>query len=220
MTLQEQLKQMQNATIARMPLSIMKVFTDAIDGLKKSQLKEKALQVGDNIPDMHLQNINEERKKLSDLLQTEFLILNFYRGGWCSYCNMELREYERLRKEFNVIGADIIGVSAETLDLANATKDKNALSFPVLTDVDAQFMKALGIVFEPDEASKNEYNNFGINLNKNHGNNKFELPVPAVYVINKNMEIVFIHFEEDYMTRLEPIELLNILKNNLITEQI
>lgn len=219
MTLQEQLQQMRKASMERMPQSIIKVFTDSINNIIKNQLKEKALQVGDAIPDMSLQNINESHSLLSHLIKQDLLILNFYRGGWCPYCNMELREYERLREAFNALDADIIGISAELPELANTTSSKNELSFPVLTDVDAKLMKAIGIVFQLDEASKREFENFGKDFTKIHGNNNFELPVPAVYVINKKMEIVFVHFEADYKSRLEPTDLLNILKNNLITEK-
>ncbi|WP_271783851.1 peroxiredoxin-like family protein [Aquimarina algiphila] len=212
MTLQEQLGQMRSSTMERMPQSIIKVFTDSIAEIRKNQLKENALQVGSRVPNMKLQSIEGGITLLSDLHQTEFLILNFYRGGWCPYCNMELREYERLRKSFNELNADIIGISAEIPVLANATANKNTLSFPVLTDVDAQLMKAIGIIFQLDEASKKEFENFNMDFTEIHGNANFELPVPAVYVINKEMEVVFVHFEEDYMTRLEPTELLNILK--------
>ena len=211
MTLQSQLKQMQNATMARMPQHILQVFNDSIQQIRKNQLKENALQIGDVIPDISLQNIHRNPVAISDLLRTKFLILNFYRGGWCPYCNMELREYERLRNDFLRLGADIVGISAEIPELVNQTTIKNTLSFPVLADVDAKMMKAIGIVFQLDKASKKEYINFGVDLTKIHGNHNYELPVPAVYVINENMEIVFVHFEEDYMTRLEPLELLNIL---------
>ena len=211
MTLQEQLKQFQNTTIERMPQHIMKVFTDGIEALRKEKLQEKALHVGNLFPDMTLYDTNKNSVLISTFQNSEFLILNFYRGGWCPYCNMELREYERLRKDFNAIGVDIIGISAESSDLANTTTHKNALSYPILTDVNAQLMKAIGFVFELDEATKKEYLNFGIDLTKNHGNDRFELPVPAVYVINQKMEIQFVHLEEDYATRLEPTVLLNFL---------
>lgn len=220
MTLQEQLRHMRKTTMERMPQSIIKVFTDSIAEIRKNQLQEKALQVEDFIPDMNLQSIHGEKTLLSDLQRTEFLILNFYRGGWCPYCNMELREYEKLQKTFNELGIDVIGISAENPELANTTVNKNALSFPVLTDVDAQLMKAIGIVFQLDEASKKEFENFNMDFTKIHGNNNFELPVPAIYVMNKEMEVVFVHFEEDYMTRLEPTELLNIMKNKLVTGKV
>ncbi len=211
---------MRDATMERMPQPIIQVFKDNINTLRKNKLKENALQIGDKVPNLPLKNIYGSTVLLSDLQQSEFLILNFYRGGWCPYCNLELREYERLRSDFNNVNADIIGISSETPSRANNTTNKNALKFPVLTDVDAQLMKAIGIVFQLDEATKREYENFGMDFTEIHGNNKFELPVPAVYVVNKDMQIVYTHFEENYMTRLEVSELLNILKNKLILKTI
>lgn len=212
MTLQEQLKQMRDATMNRMPQNIIQVFKDSINEIKENKLKENTLQIGNIIPDTPLHSIHNEVTLLSNIDYTNFLILNFYRGGWCPYCNMELREYEKLRKDFNLEGTDIIGISAERVELAKQTHSKNSLSLPIFTDVDAKLMKAIGIVFQLDEASKKEYKNFGMDLTKIHGNNNYELPVPAIYVINKKREIVYTHFEEDYMTRLEPKELLSIIK--------
>lgn len=173
--------------------------------------------MGEQIPDLPLTNFEGTTVLLSELQKTDYLVINFYRGGWCPYCNMELREYERLRKHFNQFNIDIIGVSAERIEHTAQTADKNTLSFPVLMDVNAELMKEIGIVFQLDTASKEEYINFGIHLDEIHGNNNFELPVPAVYVIDKNREIVHAHIEEDYMTRLEPSFLLETMKNKLTT---
>ncbi|WP_109299132.1 peroxiredoxin-like family protein [Aquimarina sp. AU474] len=219
MTLQDQLKIMRDATVARMPGTIMKVFTDSINTIKRNRLKENALQLGETIPNIPLTNVQGLNIYLNSLIRSNYLILNFYRGGWCPYCNMELREYEKLMYEFNEIGADLVAISSEIPELAKQTIGKNSiLSYPVLTDNDALFMKAMGIVFRLDEASKREFVNFGMDFSKINGNENYELPVPAVYVINKEMKIVFVHFEEDYMTRLEPKQLLTLLKKETISK--
>lgn len=212
MTLTAQVKQMRNATLTRMPQSIVQTFKEGIEEIRTNQLKENALQKGDIIPDFSLTDIQGNTVNLKDLHQSEFLILNFYRGGWCPYCNMELREYERLKSDFSKTGANIVAISAEVTELANQTTQKNTISFPILTDVDAQFMKAIGIVFQLNEATKKDYTGFGMDFTRIHGNDNDELPVPAVYVIDKNMEIVFVHFEEDYMTRIEPAAVLDAIK--------
>lgn len=215
MSLEEQLTQTREAVLAQAPSSALKAFHDSLEKIKNDQLKEKALQPGQKIQDFQLIDTQGHEVSISHLHTIDFLVLNFYRGGWCPYCNMELRAYEKLRQDFLSIGADIVAISAEKTTLAASTSDKNQLSFPVLTDKEAHMMKAMGIVYSLDEASKREYTNFGLDLATIHGNDQYQLPVPAVYVINRAMEIVFVHFEEDYTTRLEPQELLNTLQNQL-----
>lgn len=216
MTLEEQVKQTRDSIMERMPTEIMQVFENSISEIRANKLKENALQVGAKIPNHSLTDVDGDTVKLKSFIQYDYLILNFYRGGWCPYCNMELREYERLVNDFKEQGVGIIAVSPETPELATETIIKNVLSFPVLTDTNAQFMKKIGLVFKLDEDSKREFVNFGMDFTKINGNENFELPVPAIYVINKEMEVVFVHFEEDYMTRLEPTELLEKMKNKQV----
>ena len=213
MTLQTQLTQVREATLARAPQSAIEALNDSIAHINTSKLAEKALQPGQVMPDFQLVDIHGIPQNIRDLHNNDFLILNFYRGGWCPYCNLELRAYEQLRSAFLALGADIVAISAEKNTLGNQTANKNALSYPVLTDKDAQMMKAIGIVFQLDEATKREYQNFGLDLQQIQGNDHYELPVPAIYVLNKEMEVVFMHFEADYTTRFEPSKLLTILKN-------
>ena len=217
--LAEQLEQMRNATMERMPQHIIEVFKDSLIDIRNSGLKEKSLQLGDRVPNALLKSSTGETKTIATLHSSEFLVLNFYRGGWCPYCNLELRAYERLQNDFSEIGMSIIAISAEIPHLTKDTTVKNSITYPILTDVDAKLMKALGIVFQLDEATKREYANFGVDLAHIQGNDNYELPVPAIYVINKQREIVFVHFEEDYMTRLEPEVLLEKCKTLVNTHQ-
>ncbi len=217
MTLQEQLQQITESGFARMPKHIAKKLLDGIEEIASSDLRNRAAKVGDKINNAKLIDINGDEKQISDFMQRDYLILNFYRGGWCPYCNMELRAYEQLITEFNDVNTAVVAISAEIPDNNTQTFGKNNLSFPVLSDVDAKFMKSLGIVFALNDDLKSEYANFGIDLKQFHGNLNFELPVPGVYVINNNFEVVFKHLEENYMTRFEPSELLNILKEKTVT---
>lgn len=215
MTLQEELKQMKDATMTRMPQSVIQVFKNSILNIKQQQLKQNSLQKGDYIKDTILTDLKGNNVLLSSFIQNDYLILNFYRGGWCPYCNMELRAYEKLSPKFKKLNIDIIGISAELPSFTNETTLKNAISFPVVTDKNAQLMKKIGLIFQLDEASKKEYDNFGLDLSKFHGNIHNELPVPAIYVVDKTMKIIYTHFNEDYMSRLEPTDLLKTLHNNI-----
>lgn len=216
MILREQTEQLKQDVLARMPQSIVKNFQDDIAQLKIDKLKEKALQIGSTVPNGLFTDIQGTQIDLKSIHTSDFLILNFYRGGWCPYCNMELREYERLKDEFKAINTNIVGISSEMPKLTIDTHQKNTLSYPVLADSNADFMKQVGVVFELSTLAKKDFEGFGMDFTKINGNTNFELPVPAIYVIDKNFKIIFIHFEEDYMTRLEPTDLLTTLKNKTI----
>ncbi|WP_289039692.1 peroxiredoxin-like family protein [uncultured Zobellia sp.] len=216
MTLLEQTEKVRQNVMNRMPQPIIENFKNDIQQLRENKLREKALQIGDHIPNALLTDITGNDFQLASLLSTDYLILNFYRGGWCPYCNMELREYERLKTEFQSYGANILAISAEVPQLAAQTHAKNEITFPLATDKNAVFMKEVGIVFSISEKAQKDFVGFGMDFKNIHGNENFELPVPAIYVIDKNLKIAFVHIEEDYMTRLEPKELLKKLKNNEI----
>ncbi len=209
MSLKNKLEQITEAGFNKMPQPIAQIIADGITELKNSDLKAKALKVGDNIPNIPLIDSNNNTVALTDFIKEEFLVLNFYRGGWCPYCNLELRAYEQLMPKFNRNKTNIVAISGELPNFTQQTAQKNLLSFPVLTDQDGTLMEALGIKFALGEKLREEYKNFGLDLNRFHGNTNQELMVPAVYIIDKNLKIVFAHIEEDYMTRAEPQEVLD-----------
>ncbi|MCL5246147.1 AhpC/TSA family protein [Cellulophaga sp. 20_2_10] len=216
MTLKEQTEELRQNVLERMPKSIVQTFKKDISDLVASKLKENALQVGATLPDSVFKDITGKNVYLSEIHTDDYLILNFYRGGWCPYCNMELREYNRLENEFKKYNAHIVAISAEMPEFLEETNSKNNINYPILSDINAEFMKKLGIVFSISEKAKIDFTGFGVDFKEIHGNTKHELPVPAIYVIDKNFKVVFTHFEEDYMTRLEPTELLEKFTNNKI----
>ncbi|TGV01316.1 peroxiredoxin-like family protein [Flavivirga rizhaonensis] len=216
MTLKEQLSHISETGFSRMPKHIAQVLLDGVEEIASSDLKDKALKVGEKVTNAEFVDIFGTTRKLSEFMEQEYLVLNFYRGGWCPYCNMELRRYEMLKEEFERHGANIVAISAEKPNISAQTSDKNTLSFPLLSDNNATFMKSLGIVFTLNNDLKREYANFGIDLTQIHGNLNFELPVPGVYIINKDFEIVYVHLDENYMTRPEPSEILDTLTSKIM----
>lgn len=208
MNLTEQLDRIREVGFAQMPKQVGKVLLDGIEEVAKSNLTSTSLKKGDQIPQFELVDIHEERKNVKELMTKDYLIINFYRGGWCPYCNLELKEYERLKDAFEAVGASIVAISPEKPEYTSITSNKNAITFDVLSDENATIMKEFGIVFQLNEKLKKEYTKFGIDLTDVNGNNNFELPIPATYIINKDLEIVFSHIEVDYTTRLEPSVLI------------
>ena len=167
-----------------------------------------ALGVGDTLPDATLTDATGQQVTLSGLLSKGPLVLNFYRGGWCPYCNFELKAYQELMPEITELGATLVAVTPEKPDNSLTTAEKNELSFPVLTDTANQFAKALGIVFELQGELKDIYQGFGLNLPNLNAESGWTLPIPAVYVVGADGKILFADVDLDYRRRAEPSDAL------------
>jgi len=160
----------------------------------------------------------EERLKQNKVSLTsfdsEFLVISFYRGGWCPYCNLELKALQEILPELKELGADLIAVTPETPDNSLTTSEKNELSFSVLSDVNNTYAKSLGLVFQMPENLRELYHSFNLNVDVHNGNKDYELPMPATFIVNEQREIIYSFVPEDYTERLEPEIILNFLKSN------
>lgn len=136
----------------------------------------------------------------------------FYRGGWCPYCNMELRAYQKALPDLAAHGAKLVAVSPETPDNTLDTAQKNALEFEVLSDADGKLADALGVRFELSPAIEALYKSFGLDLPKRNGDGKWALPMPSVFVVEKGGRIALSYVEPDYRVRLDPADALASLK--------
>lgn len=213
MNLTNELNKLKEDSFNQMPKEVGDELKRGVEEVIESHLKDNALNVGDKIPLFELPSVNGEKKSIKDIFKKDYLVINFYRGGWCPFCSMELRAYERIKDELNNIGADLVAISPEQPDSANRTSKDNVLTFDILSDENALVMKEFGIVFSLNEGVKKLYDGFGIDLWKYNGNDSNELPVPGVYIINKEYEIIYRYLEEDYTKRFEPSEIIEILNS-------
>lgn len=211
MSLTNDLNKLREDSFDQLPAEAVQSLKKGIEEVANGYLKTNALNVGDTIPQFELPNIDGERKNIKDIFTKEYLVINFYRGGWCPFCSMELRAYEQIKDELNHIGADLVAISPELTDSANKTSKDNILTFDILSDEDALLMKKFGIVFSLINEVKKLYDGFGIDLLQHNGNENNELPVPGVYIVNKDYEIVYRYLEEDYTKRMEPSEIIDVI---------
>ncbi len=198
---------------SKVPQKDRMTMEQATQKLRESGIIDNVKKEGDQYIDFTLPNIEGKKIKLSDKLKDGPVILTFYRGGWCPYCNIQLREYQKRLSEFKGAGAQLIAVSPETIDSANDTVDKNKIEFEILTDNLNKEARKYGLVFKLEEELKNVYLKFGLDLAKNQGNDTWELPIPATYVISKEGKIVYSFINVDYVQRAEPNDILNVLKS-------
>lgn len=211
MSLTEQLKQFADNSVKRHPGEAQAIMQSAIDELVSSSILDNALKTGDKIPNITLPNAKGETVELYKLLQKNLIVLTFYRGGWCPYCNLELKAYQNRLNDIKSKGAELIAISPEIPDNSLTTSEKNNLDFEVLSDIDNNFARQIGLVFQLPESLQELYKKFGINLDENQKNTNQELPIAATYIIKKDATISYHFLEEDYKLRANPDEIIDIL---------
>ncbi len=176
--------------------------------LKASGIEQRALGVGDLAPDLTLPNALSQSVRLQAFWQRGPLVVIFYRGGWCPYCNLELRAWQQHLPALAALGANLVAVSPQTPDNSLTTAEKNTLAYPVLSDSTLAAAEAFGIAFTLHPELVDLYTSFGNDLPELNGNGKWVLPLPATYVIDRGGRIVFAHIDADYRERAEPADVL------------
>ena len=177
-----------------------------------AQTEPKGLNVNDSAPEFTAKDQNGKSFDLKNELKNGAVVLVFYRGQWCPYCNRQLKELEDSLSLIKGKGATLVAVTPEVNDNINKTVEKTKASFPILFDNGLKIMKSYNVVFAVDEKTIEKYKGYGIDFTKANGvDNGANLPVPAVFVINKDGKIIFRHFDKDYTKRASVAEILKYL---------
>ncbi|MEM6327170.1 MAG: peroxiredoxin-like family protein [Bacteroidota bacterium] len=172
----------------------------------------RALGVGDAAPDFALPDVDGETVRLGDVLEQGPVILTFYRGAWCPYCNTQLRDYQQRLTEIETEGATLVAISPQLPDSSIVTQTENELAFPVLSDVGGEVSDAYGLTFEVEEGTRDRYRAIGIDLAEAHGTpGVWELPVPGTFVIAPDGTIRSAFVEADYTQRASVQQILDAL---------
>tara|TARA_R110000868_G_scaffold358814_3_gene620555 strand:- start:23800 stop:24564 length:765 start_codon:yes stop_codon:yes gene_type:complete len=190
-----------------------RAYREGLESVKNSGIVSKAKQVGEKAPNFTLNNALGKPVVLSDYLKKGKVILTWYRGGWCPYCNLTLQQLQQELPNFKVNGANLIALTPELPDKSISTAEKHDLKFEVLSDVGNKIANEYGIVFKLTDEVAEMYNK-SFELNNYNGDQSNELPLAATYIINKNGEIIYAFLDADYRNRAEPTELTEFLKNN------
>ncbi len=211
-TLTEKLDAFRANFIGELPEDVRKLIEEKGEELARSGITERSLGVGDEAPDFELPDAKGKSVRFSELLKEGPVVLNFYRGGWCPYCNLELRAFQQVLPEIEKAGATLVAVSPETSDNSLSTTEKNELQFQVLSDGGNAVARKFGLVFTLADALRPIYEQFGIDIPKYNGDDSYEIPVPATYVIDQNRIIRFSFVNTDYTQRAEPAEVVAALQ--------
>jgi peroxiredoxin len=190
-----------------------KIYKEGIKSVEESGILDEALQVGDLAPNFKLNNALGEPVELYQQLKKGKVILTWYRGGWCPYCNLTLHQLQLELPEFEANGAQLIALTPELPDKSLSTSEKHDLKFQVLSDIGNKIGKEYGIVFKLTNDVADAYNK-SFDMNEYNGDDSNELPLAATYIINEDGKIVYAFLDADYRNRAEPGELTEFLKTN------
>lgn len=207
-SLSEQLAAYKAGFVQRAAPERVAMMEAATADLRATGIESQALQVGAQVPDLTLPDALNHPVSLASLWQSGPLVLIFYRGGWCPYCNLELRAWQQQLAALQHLGAQLVAVSPQTPDNSLSTAEKNELAFPVLSDSALTAATAFGVAFEMPPELIELYSRVGNDLPVLNGNGRWVLPLPATYVIDRNGRVAFAHVEADYRERAEPIDVL------------
>ena len=211
-TLTAQLKAQNDQARARLPQESLAVMDDATSTLAASGITDTSLAVGAAAPDFTLPGVDGEQVSLAKLLTDGPVVLAFYRGGWCPYCNLELRALQAALADITAVGATLVAISPQLPDNSLSTAEKLELAFPVLSDVGNVVAREYGLVFSLPEDLRSVYDGFGIDLPAANGDQTFELPVPATFVIDRDGSVAWRFVDPDYTHRGDPADVLAAVK--------
>lgn len=177
------------------------------NALPKTATDIAPLLIGEKIPNTSLKSADNATVSIADLLKKKKTVLVFYRGGWCPYCNMHLQALAEAEKQILDLGYQIIAISPDTPANLKITEEKDKVKYTLLSDSKGELIKAVGIAFEAPENYKSV-----INVHSNGANTNF-LPVPSVFVVNADSDIIFEYVSPDFKHRITAELLVAVLKN-------
>jgi peroxiredoxin len=203
--LQTDLDAFRTAWEARVGHDIARLIAGDIADLRGSGVLDVAARAGDAFPRVAtLLDAQGAPFDLAALLARQAVIVTFYRGGWCPYCNLELRAFQTRLPAIRAAGAELVAVSFEQPDHVRDTAMKNDLAYPVLTDAGGALASALGIRFTLSDAVRPFYEKAGHALPERNGDGSWALPMPASYVVDRGGVIRAAFVEPDYRRRMDP----------------
>lgn len=212
-SLKEQIQKFQEANAGQMPPEVVALFGRALNELRDSGVAQ-GLSVGTKAPNFSLKDALGNDVELYKELAKGPVVLTFYRGQWCPYCNLQLRAYQEILPDIHGLGAQLIAVNPQNPDKSLSMKEKAGLTFTVLSDVQGLVAEKYRLRFDIPVYIREIYEKMGLNLTEHNAGGEWSLPVPATMVIAQNAVIRSAFIDPDYTKRMEPQDILDALKSN------
>jgi peroxiredoxin len=208
-TIREQSDQIKAASARQLPAEVVDVFERDAANLVDLGIPADAVKAGDRVEPFTLEDATGTPVSLDDLVAAGPAVIVFYRGGWCPYCNVALRTYQReLLPELGAFGARLVAISPQTPDGSLSTVEKAELEFTVLSDPGSRVAGRLGIVFEQAEEVLAAQRQLGLDLAKVNAEGSVNLPRPTVLIVDQDRTVRFVDIQPDFTLRTEVADIL------------
>lgn len=207
----ERLKVRRDAFAAKAPEQKKKDYAEGIRLVKESGVLDKALQVGQAVPDFVLPDAYGKEYAFKQARQQGPVVIIWYRGEWCPYCNIYIQALQERMDEFTALGASVVAIAPEKIDHALAMANKNNVSFPILSDEGNVVAKKFGVAYTlPEVVVPHLHKAF--NIQERNGDDSNILPLAASYVVDTDGTVLYAFLDEDYRKRAEVDALLDAVK--------
>lgn len=209
LSIREQSEQLQAVSAAQLPADVVEVFSRSSQRLHAGGVPAGVVKPGDTLESFTLRNAEGKPVRLADLVATGPAVVVFYRGGWCPYCNLALRTYQReLLPQLAAWHATLAAISPQTPDQSLSTAEKAALDFEVLSDPGSRLARRIGIAFEQGEEVLAAQHKLGLDLAEVNEEGSTQLPMPTVLIVDSKHTVRFVDVHPDYTTRTEVADIV------------
>ena len=212
-SLRDILSERKELIVSYVPPDIQAVHARVIRELKENRFAEKLLGVGAKASAFELEDQNRKLVSSADLLRQGRLVICFFRGRWCPFCVGQLEAMSLLAPQIEQIGASLVAISPQTVQQSYFMVDQHKLRFPLLSDAGNQVARQFGLVYRVPDDQQAIYRRAFVNLPFANGDDSWELPIPATFIIDHDNSILYASADEDYTQRPEPQEILQQLSS-------
>ncbi len=193
------------------PKEIQAIHTRAVAELIQSGVADRALQVGSRAPAFELTDHNGTLLRSSDPLANNHLVICFFRGRWCPFCVGQMEAMNAIVPRLQEVHASMIAISPQTIQHSYFMADQHKLRFLLLSDAGNKVARPFGLVYRVPEYQQEIYRRAFVNLPFANGDDSWELPIPAIYILGHEHEILYASTNADYTERPEPADIVQFL---------
>lgn len=206
--LRERLDELTRSVVKDLTNTTLDAFERHEESLKQDHIVDKGLKIGDKVEDFELPNHEGTVLKLSEMLKDGTVVLTFYRGGWCPWCNLQLRYMQQSLPDFKTLGAKLVAVSPESPENSKNTHKEKELGYEVLSDLKSEISRKMNVGYRVPEYLLSTYKSMGFDLKDHNKTEDVYLPIPATYVIDSDFTVKYAWSSEDFKERADVGEIL------------